>query len=187
MKRLLYTDKNRPKYMKRMKAFALAAALALGANLASTTVRAQQDRPNRGNPEEFRQRMMDSIREEMDVKSDDEWKIISERISKVMDARRDIGFGGFGFGRRGGPGGDQAAGGGGGGGRRGFGQPSPEGEALQKAIESKASADEIKAKLAKYRDARKEKQEKLHKAQEDLKAVLSQKQEAVAVIRGLID
>lgn len=182
--------------MKSTKALALAAMVALGGQLTSTTSLAQQDqgqaRPNRGNfnPEEFRERMMASIREEMDVKSDDEWKIISERISKVMDARREMGPGGGfgGMGRRGGgpggPGGDA-----GGGGRRGgfFGPPSPESEALQKAIENKASADEIKTKLAKYRESRKEKQAKLQKAQEDLKQVLSQRQEAVAVMRGLVE
>jgi len=81
-----------------------------------------------------------------------------------------------------------AAGGGGGGGRRGgFGpEPLPEAEALQKAIESQASNDEIKAKLAKLREARKEKEAKLEKAQEDLRKVLSLRQEAAAVLAGLL-
>jgi len=165
--------------------------LALVAALGSTKVMAQ-NRPNRGNfdPEQFRQRMMDRYREEMDVKDDGEWKLISERISKVMEARRDVGFGGpgmFGRGRRGGQdaansGNDQNA-------RRPRfgGEPSPEAEALQKAIESNASADDIKAKLAKYRDSKKEKRAKLEKAQDELKQVLSVKQEAAAVMAGLLD
>src|SRR5439155_7178846 len=80
-----------------------------------------QERPGRGNfdPEQFRQRMMDRYREALEVKNDDEWKIVSTRIEKVMDARRDMGgpggFGGRTMGRRGGDhgggGADQAAGG----------------------------------------------------------------------------
>ena len=101
-------------------------------------------------------------------------------------------MGGFG-GRRGGPGGgdgDRAERGnrGGGEGRRGGfgGEPSPEVADLQKAIEAKASADEIKTKLAKVREARKANEAKLEAAQEDLKKVLSVRQEAVAVMMGLV-
>jgi hypothetical protein len=57
---------------------------------------------------------------------------------------------------------------------------------LQKAIEAKASGDEIKSKLAKYRDARKAKESELEKAQDDLRKVLTVKQEAVAVMAGLL-
>ena len=57
---------------------------------------------------------------------------------------------------------------------------------MQKAIDSNASKDELKAKLAKYREARKDKEAKLAKAQEDLKKVLSVKQEAAAVLMGLL-
>src|SRR6185295_6002190 len=102
------------------------------------------------------QRMMERYREQLEVKSDDEWKVIEPRITKVSEARRDIGFGGGfnrGGGRRGGDGNDQS---GDAQRRRTFGgEPNPDAEALQKAIESKASADEIKSKLAKYRESRK--------------------------------
>jgi Spy/CpxP family protein refolding chaperone len=103
-----------------------------------------------------------------------------------MEARRDVGFGGgpgFGFRgpRRGGDDGDR------GGRRRDFGpQPSPEAEALQKAIESKASNEELKAKLAKFREARKAKEATLAKVQEDLRKVLTVRQEAAAVTMGLL-
>ena len=46
--------------------------------------------------------------------------------------------------------------------------------------------DELKAKLTKFREARKDKEAKLAKAQEDLKKVLSVKQEAAAVLMGLL-
>ncbi|MEW6157112.1 MAG: hypothetical protein AB1813_06740 [Verrucomicrobiota bacterium] len=168
------------------------AALAAGLILTATSSFAQE-RPNRGggggfDPEQMRQRMMERYREVLGVKSDDEWKLIQTRIEKISDARREVG-GGFGamFGGRGGRGG---AGGGGGdndGGRRGArGGSSPEAEELQKAIESNASADEIKAKLAKLRDTRKEKEAKLEEAQEELRKVLTVKQEAAAVLAGLL-
>ena len=57
---------------------------------------------------------------------------------------------------------------------------------MQKAIESKASADELKAKLAKLREARKQKEANLEKAQEELRKVLSVRQEASAVLMGLL-
>lgn len=140
-----------------------------------------------GDPAEMRQRMMENIREQFAVKDDAEWKILEERIGKVMDARRDVGMGGnmgrmF---RR--PGGDN--GGGGGGGRRGggmFGEPSAEQEALDKAIDSKASKEQLKAAMAKVRTAKKDKEAKLTAAQEELKKVLSTEQEALALSMGLV-
>jgi hypothetical protein len=173
--------------MNNMRKFLVLGMLAFVASFGSTKVMAQ----GRGNfdPEQFRQRMMERYRETMDVKDDAEWKLISERIDKVLEARREVGFGGFGGGgRRGGNGGNDQGGGNAGGGRARFGgEPSAEAQALQKAIESKASADEIKAKLTAYRESRKEKRAKLEKAQEELKKVLTAKQEAAAVLGGLLE
>ncbi|MEK7685915.1 MAG: hypothetical protein AAB466_10885 [Verrucomicrobiota bacterium] len=160
----------------------------------------QPDRPGRGgDPEQFRQRMAERIRERLEVKNDDEWKLLQARIEKVAQARREVGFGGgFGggaFGRRGGPGGGGPGGGPGGQadnnqqrrGPGGFGtEPSPEAEALQKALEGKASNDEIKAKLASLREAQKAKEAKLEKAQEELRKVLTVKQEAECVLMGML-
>src|SRR5258708_4479296 len=54
-------------------------------------------------PAQMQQRIMDRYKEQLKVKSDDEWKIISERIMKVMEARVSLGNGRGGFmGRRGG-------------------------------------------------------------------------------------
>jgi hypothetical protein len=178
---------------------ALAGAAVL-MNLGAANLMGQdQPRQGRGNfdPEQMRQRMMERYREQLEVKGDDEWKVLSERITKVMDARREVGFGGgpggFGFGRGGRPPGgadnNPPAGGNDQGARRGprgFGEPSPEADALQKAIDSKASAEELKTKLAKLREARKEKEASLEKAQEELRKVLSVRQEAAAVLAGLL-
>ncbi len=70
--------------------------------------------------------------------------------------------------------------------RGGFGEPSPEQEALQKAIEAKASKEELTAALTKLRAARKAKDAELEKAQEELKQLLSTRQEAQAVVMGLL-
>ncbi len=136
-------------------------------------------------PAEMQQRRMERIKETMGVTDDSEWKVIQERLTKVMDAQRAVlsmrvGGGGRGFG--GGPGG-----GGGGGGRGGMFQPAPEAEALRNAIENNAPTEQVKAALQKFRDARKAKEAALEKAQSDLKAVLTAKQEAIAVQQGLID
>ena len=172
------------------------ASVTLAFCLVGQNVQAQErpERPDRerGNfdPEQMRQRMMERYREQLEIKGDDEWKAIEPRVTKVMEARRDVGFGGgFGFRGPGGPrrGGDEGGGGRDGGRRREFGgQPSPEAEALQKAIEAKASNEEIKTKLAKFREARKAKEANLEKAQDDLRKVLTVRQEASAVMMGLL-
>jgi len=175
----------------------VAAALMLGAG----TVSAQNDNSgnggggggrgprNRGNfdPAQFQQRMMDNIRDQLGYTNDTDWNAVQPLVQKVMDARRDVGFGG-GMGRmfgrnRGGGGGN----GGPGGGRGGFGpQPSPEAEALQKAIDDNAPAAQIKDALARYESSQKAKQAKLVQAQEDLRKVLTVKQEAQATLLGLL-
>jgi hypothetical protein len=134
--------------------------------------------------------MMDNIRHDLGFTNDTDWNAVQPLIQKVMDARRDIGFGGMGrlFGRGnrgGGPGGEQ--GGGPGGGPRFGPPPSPEAEALQKAIDDNAPKAQIKEALAKYRASQKAKQAKLEQAQADLRKVLSIKQEAQATLDGLLN
>jgi len=146
-------------------------------------------------PAQFRERQMERYRERIEVKSDEDWKKLEPLIGKVMDAQRDarMGMGFGGFGGRGGRGGDGAGGGGGGGNanqggnrNRGGGQSSPEVTELQKALDGKAPTDEVKTKLAKLRDARKDKEAALEKAQEELRKALSARQEAGAVLAGLL-
>jgi|SRR6516225_3555509 hypothetical protein len=172
----------------------------LGALLAIAPAKnllAQQDNagppPGRGNfdPAQFRQRMMDRIKEQLEVTDDAEWKALEPMVQAVMDARMSsmggMGRGMFGGGPRRGGGnnngntnGDQP--------RRGpFGQPpSAEAEALQKAIDAKAPKAEVKAALEKYNASRKAKQAELEKAQEDLRKVLTTRQEAIATLNGLL-
>jgi hypothetical protein len=132
-------------------------------------------------PAQFQQRMMDQIRQNLNVTNDDEWAAIQPLVQKVMDARREAGPGG-GMGMPG-PGGPP--GGSGGRGRPGA-QASSEQQALQKAIDDDAPVPQIKDALAKCRATRKDKQAKLAAAQTDLQSVLSVKQEAQAVLLGLL-
>jgi len=184
----------------------MAAALFLSAGIVS----AQNDnagpggangggRPGgRGNPDpaQMQQRIMDRVKEELNFTNATEWSAVQPLIQKVMDARRDVGFGGGmgrifgGRNRGGGAGGDQAASqaGAGGNNRRNFGQPpSPEAEALQKTIDDNAPKAQIQTALAKYQASQKAKQAKLVKAQETLRKVLTPKQEAQATLLGLLE
>ena len=145
----------------------------------------------RGNfdPAQMEQRMMDHVRDQLGFTNDTDWSAVQPLVQKVFDARRDVGFGGgrmmFGGRNRGGQNGgsDQN------GGRRGgmFGTPSPEAQALQTAIDDNAPDAQIKDLLTKYQASQAAKREKLKTAQENLRAVLTVKQEATATLLGLLD
>jgi peptidoglycan hydrolase CwlO-like protein len=134
----------------------------------------------RGNwdPAQFRQRMMDGIKEQLGS-SDDEWKVLEPRVSKVMDLQRDTRSFSFGFGR----GGDRS--------RTDSGTQSQVQKAasdLRSALEDKSiSADEIARRLTSYRQAKEQAKTDLTKAQADLKELLSQRQEAQLVMAGMLD
>ena len=134
-------------------------------------------------PAQFQQQMMDRVKDRLGFTNDTDWSAVEPLVQKVMDARRvsmSGRFGGFG-GRRGGGGG-----GNGGGGPFG-GQPDPDRDALQQALDSNAPAAQVKTLLDKYRASQKAKEAKLEAAQADLKKILSQKQEAEAVLMGLLN
>jgi hypothetical protein len=114
------------------------------------------DGQGRGNfdPAQMQQRMLERYKEVLEVTDDAEWKAMEPLVQKVMDLRRQsfsgMGRGMFGRGPRGGDNpqpeatraSNVAAG--------SFGTPNPEADALQKAIDSKASKAEMKAALEKY-------------------------------------
>jgi hypothetical protein len=170
------------------------AALCLGSN----SVSAQGFGGGRFDPAQMRQRMMENIKNQLEIKSDDDWQAIQPLVQNVMQARmeamraqmgRPFGFGGpRRFRMRGGnnPGqaqpqaqGQRP--------RRRFGPPpSPEAEALQKAIDAKAPAAELKAAMAKFVEARNAKEQSLKTAQAKLREVLTPRQEAIATLDGLL-
>ena len=146
----------------------------------------------RGNfdPAQMKQDMMDRLRDQMEIKDDQEWQAIEPKLSKVFDAGRDVmamrgrGFGGR---RRNNNAGDNGGDNANARPRRNpFGEPSAALEALQKAIDDKAPSAEIKAKLSAVRAEYKEKQAKLLASQEELRGILTPRQEAIATVNGLL-
>jgi hypothetical protein len=148
----------------------------------------------RGNfdPAQFRQRMLDNLKDRLGS-SDEEWTALQPKVEKVMDAQRDAMAGNM-RGMMGGGGGRGRMGGGGGGGGGGAANAQPptpvqeKMQALRETLDNKdASADDIKTKLADLRDAKAKAKEDLTKAQDDLKSVLTQRQEATLVMMGMLE
>jgi len=163
---------------------------ALGLNLAFA--QAQETprrgrRGGRGDPQRWRQRFMDRIKENLQA-SDEEWKVLQPRLDKVMTLSRDTrGFGRRSmFGQRGGRRGATT------GTAEAAEQPKSETqkavEALQKTLENKAAtAEEIKAKLTAVREVREKAKQELAKAKDDLRQLVTQRQEAQLVLMGYLD
>jgi hypothetical protein len=119
--------------------------------------------------------MMDALKTRFGVTDDAEWAIISPRITAIMELRRGSGgMGGFGGGFRGGDNNRQGNTG------------NPELDALRSAVTDNMPDAEIKARLDRFREVRKGNDAKLEKARADLQSVLTVKQEAVAVMMGLL-
>lgn len=171
------------------------AAMIFAASFADADAQDNRDRGRRGgdggnggnggnfNPQEMQARYMTALRERFGVTGDDEWAIISERITKVAELRRNS-MGAMG-GMMSGRGGSDSRGGSSGG-RSSRSSNSTDVAALNAAIQDKLPDAEIKARLDRVREQRKDNDIKLAKAQEELRAVLSVRQEAIAVLSGLL-
>lgn len=137
-------------------------------------------------PAQMQQRMMDNIQDQLGFTNDTDWDAVKPLVQKVLDARRDAqGQGMRALFRNRNRGNDQ-----GGGNNRGnafFGQPSPEQQALQQALDDNAPSGQVKDLLAKYKASQKARQDKLKAAQENLKKVLTPRQEAQAYLLELVD
>jgi hypothetical protein len=144
-------------------------------------------------PAQFRQDRIDRAQEQLEITNNEEWKAIAPLVGKVIDAERDVmamRVGGM-FGGRGGRRGGENANNNGGEQQRPrrnnfFGEPSAAVTALRDAIDAKAPESELKAKLAAVRAETKAKEAALDAAQEDLRSVLTVRQEAIAVSDGLL-
>ncbi len=160
----------------------------------------QESRPARGergnfDPEQMRQRM-EQFRQEQEKQmketmgaTDDEWKVLQPKIEKVTTLQRESMRGGMmGMMRmgRGGP-------------RDGEDRPAPAVDPnapatvktameLQKVVAEKdAKPEDIKKALEAYRAARAAAKAELEKAQKELRDIVTVKQEAVLVARGLLE
>ncbi len=134
----------------------------------------------------LQRRVDESLRQQMGVTNDADWSLIEEKINAVKKAQMaslaDSGMVemmslfGMGGGRRSG-GGFQAM----------LGRPSPASDALRQAIDSDAPTIQIKTLTAKLRAVRQEKLTNLARAQEELRVLLTTRQEAVATMAGLFN
>ena len=139
-------------------------------------------------PAQFQQRMMDRYRDQLEFTNDADWNAVQPLVQKVMDAQRDVRAsqmqGMRMMFRRPGQQQDDNS-------RRSrfsafMGQPSAEFTALQDAVNNNAPEAQIKDLLARYNASQQAKQDKLKSAQDNLRAVLSVKQEAEATLVGLL-
>ena len=154
-------------------------------------------------PAQMRQMMEQRMKEQLGA-TDEEWQVLGPRVTKVMNLSRQVSSGGGmgrGFmGRRGGRAGGLQGGPQGGppdgpqGGRRGpFGGGEPTAvdtaaDALQTTLgNTEATAEDIKAKLTAYRGAKEKAKQELAKAQQELRQVLTLRQEAQLVLMGMLD
>lgn len=110
--------------------------------------------------------------------TDEEWTVLEPRLQNVMEIRASLnqspGFRRGGFG--GGPGavGQQEA--------------MPEAERLRDVVDNEASTqEEIQAALKAYREAREKKETELKKAQEELRSVVTVRQEGMLVMADLLN
>ena len=133
---------------------------------------------------QFRQRMADRMKTALKV-NDEEWSVLQPLIEKVFNKQREAFAGGRGgFGRRGGDQGGTAT--------QGAKSPqdrgsTPEADALKTALDSESTpANDIKAKMEALRAARKKATTELETAREDLRKVLTQRQEATLLLMGLL-
>jgi len=140
--------------------------------------RGGRDRGQRGewDRSQIMDRIMDRYRENLGF-SVAEWKVVRPKVQAVMDNRISGASGMmsmFGGSRRG-RGGDSST------------EKTPTSELRDLLEKEDASKGDIKAKLAAYRADRKAREAKLKKAQEDLRQLLTIKQEAQAVLAGLLN
>jgi Spy/CpxP family protein refolding chaperone len=170
----------------------LLATLALATSLAFAQDQAPQppqgDRPpgnGRGNMEDFRKKMAERLKETLKV-SDEEWGVIQPLVEKVQTKAREAGGGRFGPPRGGDRGSDR---GGSPGGAPDMSRPgAAETAALRAALEDQNTSPEtVKAKLTAVREQRKKAQAELAEAREELRKVLTVRQEAALVSFGILE
>jgi hypothetical protein len=189
--------------MKKLTLTALSASMVLAISLTQTLPVLAQDavttppaagNPGQGgnrrgnfNPEEFRKQMAERVKTSLKA-TDDEWKVLEPLIEKAQTAQRGAGGGGgrgFGGGRGGNNGGGATTPAGTTGGEA---RPASESQQLRDALQNESTSPaEIKAKLTAVRESRKKSQAELTAAREELRKVVTARQEAVLVSIGVLD
>ncbi len=146
--------------------------------------RPQRSAQQRARPDamsNFQDRMVERMKETLEA-SDEEWKVLKPRVEKVLTLSRET-RGMAGFARRGRPQAGEAAGQ-----QTQQTQVEKAQEDLRTVLENKeAKPEEIKQKLTALREAREKAKQEMAKAQQELREILSVRQEAQMVLMGLLN
>ena len=139
-------------------------------------------------PEQMRQRMMDNLRERLGA-SEEDWQALEPKVQAVLEAQQQARAGGMGMGAMmGRRGGGQGQGGQGRGENQDQSEIATAARELRTALEDEATDGEVIAqRLEAYRAARSKAQTQLKDAQEELKGLLTQRQEATLVMMSLLE
>ena len=158
----------------------------VSADAADIKINKREDKANakvsKDDPASAESRQLSRLRERLDVADDAEWAVISDRIGKVEELRRNLASGARGArvapaaaandkNRRN---------------ARAGGSANPEYDALRAAVTDDYPDAEIKSRLARAHDAYQQREAQLARAQADLRSVLSVRQEAMVVMFGLL-
>ncbi len=130
----------------------------------------------KGSPAEAQARTLDRLREKLVVPDDTEWALMVERITKIEEVRRTLWSSAANV-RSSGPGTDKS---------KRTSSNNPERDALRTAVTDNLPDAEIKSRLARAHEIHRQNEARLARAQADLRAILSIRQEAVAVMAGLL-
>jgi hypothetical protein len=146
-------------------------------------------------PSQFGQQRTASLREQLQITDDAEWSVVNELIQKVRTAQQAIQSDSSRGGRSFSLGTNSLAGLLGrmqqGGGAQAVASAlrsgsSSEADALRRAIDARSSEEDTRAALNKLVEVRKAHQAALEKVQQDLRQLLTLRQEAVAIVNGLL-
>lgn len=134
-------------------------------------------RAARGGTDEQATRQLERVRERMNVPDDTEWTVIADRIHKVEEARREVAAAAS-SGKGAAVGGEKV--------KRAARGAQPEFDALRSAVGDQYPDAEIKSRLARVHETYVQRETALRAAENELRSVLSVRQEAVAVMAGLL-
>ncbi len=127
----------------------------------------------RANATDIQARLQSRLRERLEITDDAEWTVVAERIKRVEELRRTVAGGvisALDRAKRS---------------TRGEGAAADR-EALRAALADRLPDAEIRSRLTRVGEVHQQNLEKLAKAEADLRAVLTVRQEAVAVLFGVL-
>ena len=132
----------------------------------------------KANPADAQARVLDRLREKLDVTDDTEWALIVERMTTIDEIRRTL-WTSSASSRGPLPGTEKNK-------RKSGSSGNPERDALRSAVSDNLPDAEIKSRLARAHEIHRRNEARLAQAQANLRAVLSIRQEAVVVMAGIL-